>query len=200
MVQGKSNATVYVSASPPTGTTISKIEATANGTTKTSTGGTVSINLGVLISTSPVSVSASATDARGTETTRRQTYSVLAYSAPTVITFNSARCDSSGNNKKDGTYVKVTAKATVKSLNGKNYITQAKISYRETTSSAWKQGATLNTGGTEVSQTVILSGTFDVLTSYELQISVSDRISTSTLESGIGTKQVLIDLLYDGTG
>ena len=192
-VQGKSRLAVSVSGSGSYSSTIRGYSTTANGTTYTSSSFT----------TTPISsngtISAKVTDSRGrTSNTATSNYTVVSYADPVISESTVARCDSNGEIKDDGTYLKYTFKGAISSVNDKN-TASFKIKYKPHTSSEWITRE-LSTDYTIDSTAVLTNATFSSDTTYDILFEATDSLSTASYPTELGTGFELVNYNASGKG
>ena len=195
-VQGKSRLSVRITAAGSRGSTITSVRCTVNGT----------VYNALTFTTDPLStagtntLSVTVTDSRGRTATDTRTFTVLAYTAPSITELRAERCNSSGTPLLDGNKVRITTAGSVSSVNSKNTIS-ASVYYKLSTASSWTKTLTLTAVNFSFSATnQVLSPTFDVLKSYDIKVSLTDYFTTVEQVVSIGTKQVMMDFYADGTG
>ena len=130
-IQNKSKITGTVNASAGSGSSIESYKTTINGTSYTSK----TFTTGVLKTSGTNNVSVTVTDKRGRTATYSTTFTVLAYSKPTISTFKVDRCNADGTLNDEGINFKVTVKSSITPLNNKNdssYVLQYKLSSVDT--------------------------------------------------------------------
>lgn len=199
-VQGHSQMKMTISASADTeaGAYISSYSTTVNG----STYGGSSFGIGSVGSTS-LSARITVTDSEGQTASGTYSCSLASYTPPSVSGVRSGRCDSSGNDKQDGTYMKMsfTVKSTQVGNKRANNVSY-QIMYKQSTSSSWITYKTVDTGSTSAKVTdLVLTGvTFATDKSYDLKVVASDYFQTSEVQEDVGTKEVLINLMKGGKG
>lgn len=116
------------------------------------------------------------TDSRGRSTSKTTTFTAYAYANPSVISYDTYRCDSSGNADNEGTYVYVTASFSLGSgLGGSNSISATSFSSKLSSDSNYeiKSSTKIDSGGY-----VILSG-FDNKKTYDIRIGITDTYGTT---------------------
>ncbi len=126
-IQNQSKITGTVNASAGSGSSISAYKTTINGSSYTSK----TFTTGVLKTSGTNTVSITVTDKRGRSTSYSTTFSVLAYSKPSISTFKVERCNADGTLNDEGINFKVTVKSSITALNNKNdsiYTLQYKLS------------------------------------------------------------------------
>ena len=100
----------------------------------------------------------------------------------------------------DGNKVRVSLAGSVASVNSANTVS-CKVYYRLSSATAWTESTSITASNYAVSAVNrLLSQTFDALSSYELKVRLQDWFSYVEQTVGIGTKQVVMDVLHDGTG
>lgn len=194
-VQGKSKLSFKVSTSG------SSLPAPNVTTTASTNSQTFSFNgyadktftTNVLNTTGTNTITASATDSRNrTTTATAKTYSVVAYSAPTINTAQVQRCDANGNVDKNGQYCLISYNASISSCDNHNKAgAEYKVGYREQNTGSY-QYVSLGTNANSKSASGILftdgiksassSGTkvqFSDST-YDIQFYVKDSFTTVT--------------------
>ena len=199
-VQTKSKLNVAVSAAGAYGSTITSFRATLNGATYT----VASFTTGFLTIAGNSTLSVTVTDSRGSTATTTRTISVTAYTPPTISALTAERCNSAGTApQQDGTSIRITVAASASSVSAKNTMSCI-VYYRLSSATAWTQSQTIAPSNYAVSQTNLkLSQTFSALSSYDIRVAVTDYFTSSSPVDqvvSVGTKQVMIDLLGNGTG
>lgn len=196
-VQNKSKLTASITATGAQGSTITTYRATLNGTAYNA----ASFTTNILSVAGDSLLSVTVTDSRGRTATTTRTISVLAYAQPTLSLFRAERCNSTGTAPQtDGNRVRISATAGASSVGGKNTMT-CTVFYKLSTASAWTQATTITPSAYAIASTnLLLSQTFDVLSSFDLMLRVADYFQTVEQSVSIGTKQVMMDFYRNGTG
>lgn len=118
-----------------------------------------------------------ANDTRGFTGETSQQINVIAYQDPKFVSASAVRCDSSGNEKESGTYLKIKASASFTAIDAKN---TCKVEYRYAQDggsySAWSKIAESTNGTVSVTTSPLLGGALSVQTSYVVQVRASDEI------------------------
>lgn len=174
-VQGKSQLKVTLSGTAKYSASISSYSATANGSSYAATPFTT----GSLTGTGTQYVKATAKDSRGFSSAEAsQSYSVVAYSNPTITTAKAYRTNSSGTESDEGTYLKYSFVASVSAVSNKNTAVY-KIGYKKSTASSYTY-VTIASSGYSLNKTnQILSGvTLDTNSSYDIIFTVQDAFTT----------------------
>lgn len=195
-IQGKSKLAVSVAATGIKGSTIKAYQTTLEG--KTYTGS--SFTSGTLAGKGSIKLVTKVKDSRGRWSAARETtITVLAYSTPQIQTMVARRANSAGGADEEGTYLALTYKYSVTSLNSKN-TAQVTIDYKKSTDSRWTTLITLTAlSGNTVYKPA--SPTFDIDYQYDVRLTVKDWFNTSRsyttqLPSGV----VILDIKADGSG
>lgn len=192
-VQGKSKLSVSLSASTAYGSAIKSYNASANGTSYSSS----SFTTGVLSGSG--SVSASVTDNRNhVSNTATQSYSVVAYSNPAITATSVSRCLSNGTDSDEGTYVKYTFKASISPVSNKN-AKLFRLGYKASSASSYTYVTLVNNAYSINQENIVLSGvTFDINTSYDFVFQAIDTFTTSSSSKQIGTSFDLMNFNSSG--
>lgn len=182
-VQGYSKLKITATPTLAYGASITKYEIAADGATYATTPATT----GALRGKGSLAVTAKATDARGrTSDQVSQTIQVLEYSKP-AVNLSAYRCNSSGVADPEGAYGKVEASFTISSLNGKNSATY-KVE--------WPGGIGTSSGTSYTSQPFAC----DVSSTHDVKITVTDKLSSTTVNAVIPIAYTLIDYHESGEG
>lgn len=194
-IKNKSKLNVSINASPSTGTTITKYETYIqavpySGQTFTSNLITTSGNIGVTVIV---------TDSRGFIDSKTYTITILDYSAPTISSFVANRYDSSLTKADDGTYLGVTYKSSITSLNTKND-KNLLIEYKEASAESWTILYSSSEYYTWDSTTYSKAGVLDANKAYEVRLTVSDYFGSTIYESKISTAFTIMDFRSTGKG
>ena len=128
------------------------------------------------------------TDSRGRTNSRTVSLNIQNYSAPTINNFSAVRQNNSD-------VVIITKPVSVSSiLNGSTNINSytVKTEYKLTTATSW----TVNRTETNSSATLNLSG-FNVANSYDIRVTLADKLNQTVVQASISTAKVLLDLNRD---
>ena len=128
------------------------------------------------------------TDSRGRTNSRTVSLNIQNYSAPTINNFSAVR-------QNNGDVVIITKPVSVSSiLNGSTNINSytVKTEYKLTTATSW----TVNRTETNSSATLNLSG-FNVANSYDIRVTLADKLNQTVVQASISTAKVLLDLNRD---
>lgn len=196
-VQNKSKLAVSIAASGAQGSTITAYRTTLNGTAYTAS----SFTTNVLSVAGDNTLSVTVTDSRGRTASTTRTISVLAYAQPTLSLFRAERCNSTGSAPQtDGNRVRVSATAGASSVNAKNTMS-CTVFYKLSSAPTWTQATTIAHSNYAIASTnLLLSQTFDPLSSFDFMLRVTDFFHTVEQAVSIGTKQVMMDFYRNGTG
>lgn len=194
-IKNKSKLNVSINASPSTGATITKYETYIqavpySGQTFTSNLITTSGNIGVTVIV---------TDSRGFIDSKTYTITILDYSAPTISSFVANRYDSSLAKADDGTYLGVTYKSSITSLNTKND-KNLLIEYKEASAESWTILYSSSEYYTWDSTTYSNAGVLDANKAYDVRLTVSDYFGSTIYESKISTAFTIMDFRSTGKG
>ena len=194
MVQNKSKAKFTITAAGNLGSTITAYKTVFEG--KTYTGATPTTS--TITKSGTASAVITITDSRGRTATFTKTWTVVAYTAPKIANFTVARCLADGTENYEGTFVKAAFNYTIASVNSKNANTYV-IEYKPTSSTTWT--ALTNGTGYAVNTSIIsTNGAFDVDTSYDLRLSITDSFTTIRGQTEIPTAFTLLDFNASGRG
>jgi hypothetical protein len=200
-VQSKSKLNVSISAAGAYGSTITTYRATLDGVTYTA----ASFTTGFLMFSGEKQLSVTVTDSRGrTSLVTDVPITVATYTPSSISAFSAERCNADGSAaQQDGTKVRVNITASAASVGAKNTMTCA-VYYKLSSASAWTLSQSVTPTSYAVSKTnLLLSPTFNALSSYDIKVAVTDFFTSSTpveQEVSVSTKQVMQDFYRDGTG
>lgn len=194
-VTGKSVPQVTVAGTSVYGATITSYKANVNGTELSSTSGTIT---GSAIKSG--TITGAVIDSRGRRSnTSTATVTLVPYSSPAITRFVVNRCRKEGEEYKPdpiGTSVEIIFAVTLSSLNNKN---------TKDIDITWINNRTQDTGALQditfngYAGTVTLhADNFPVTDSCTFTITVKDDFSTSTLNAGLSTGEVIMDFNEDG--
>lgn len=194
MVQGKSKAKFTITAVGTYSSTIktyktvfeSKNYSGATPTTSTITkSGTATATITV-------------TDSRGRTASTTKTWTVVAYSAPKIISFQGFRCLADGTENYDGTYLSAAINFSISSVNDKNAASYT-VEYKLQTATTW---TVLTSGSVYAMNDSIISssGPFGVDNSFDIRLTVKDSFTTIRSSFEIPTAFTLLDFNASGRG
>lgn len=193
-LQGSTTSTTYTLSAPPT---------TSGAAVPT----TMTFPLGTVTANTNINLSIQAVDSRGNSTTTSKTVTVVPYTMP-VITATAKR-ENGFNNNTDitltGTYslISVTTNGTTSNTNG---LVTVQYQYKKTTDSTYTTPTPnfgYNTSGGTYSITnspVVVS--LDNLSSWNVLITVSDKLTTNTASLIVSTGQpvLFVDTVLNSVG
>lgn len=199
-VQNQTTAKATVSTTTKYGATITNYSISLNGVTYNSTPAVS----GPLKTSGSNTCSVTVTDSRGFTATASASFTVQAYSNPTISNLQIFRSNSSGTAKSDGTYLRFAftpAISSVLSNNAKGY----RLEYREVGGAWTAVTGTLSSYTSFTPQTV--NAGLSTTTLYEARVGLTDSFHThaggttvySTIIS-IPTDEVMMDFNSDGDG
>lgn len=196
-VRTRSALAVAISAAGTQGSTITAYRTTLNGTVYT----TSSFTTNKLNTAGSNTLTVTVTDSRGRMATTTRTINVLDYAPPSLTKFTAERCNSGGTAPQmDGTRVRVSVGGSASPVGTKNTISCI-VYYKTSSASAWTQAAVIAQSSYSVNTTnLLLSQTFDALSSYDLKVRLQDYFYYIEQTVSIGTKQVMMDFYKDGSG
>ena len=192
-IQNKSKITGTVNASAGSGSSISAYKTTINGSSYTSK----TFTTGVLKTSGTNTISTTVTDKRGRTATYSTTFSVLAYSKPTISTFKVERCNADGTLNDEGINFKVTVKSSITALNNKNdskYVLQYKLSSSDTWTTLGNSlsGYSINTNW------VVTNVALNIDNVYDFRLTISDYFESVPKSYNVAESFTLINYGADG--
>jgi hypothetical protein len=194
MVQNKSIAKFTITAAGALSSTIKAYKTVFEG--KTYTGATPTTS--TITKSGTASAVITVTDSRGRTATFTKTWTVVAYAAPKITSFTAARCLADGTENYEGTFLKAAFNFSIASVNSKNKNTYV-IEYKPQSGTTW----TALTNGTGYAVNTSISsaqGLFDVDSSYDLRLSITDSFTTIRGLTEIPTAFTLLDFNAPGRG
>lgn len=194
-VKGKSKISVKVTGTPIYSSPIASYSSSTNGQSSTSSSWTTNF----LSTVGSNSVSATVKDKRGyTSNTASVSYTVVDYTKPTISTAVCARCDSSGNEKDNGTYLKYSFIGSIAAVNNKN-TKEFKLGYKLRTASSYTYVTLVNNAYTISHSGIVLSGvTFSADSTYDIIFTATDTFESTTINREIGTGFDMINVHASG--
>ncbi len=188
--KGYSKATIKINnASGIYGSTIAAYKITGGGYSSTSS----SLTTGTLTASGTITFTCTITDSRGRSCTKQVSITVYAYKSPT-LSATAKRCKIDGTLSTSGTYVLITPKFSISSVNGKNGV---------------KSGPTAtgngNTATGSASGTSFILGSedypFSVSSTYVITVSITDKVSGEiSTEIVIPTDIRIMNIKKNGNG
>jgi hypothetical protein len=196
-IQGKSRISGTINASAGSGSSIDSYKIVINGATYTSR----TFTTGVLKTSGSNSYTATVIDKRGRSATLSGTFSVLAYTEPTISKFTVVRSNADGTDNDEGTYAKINASATISSLSSKNDKSFV-LRYRIKGSSTWTNVETYTSGYTYTATNKLIPN-INVDSAYDFQLVATDYFnSDDPTEKGLSlsTAYTILDIKANGKG
>lgn len=192
-IQNQSKISGTVNASAGSGSSISAYKTTINGTSYTSK----TFTTGVLKTSGTNTVSITVTDKRGRTDTYSTTFSVLAYTKPTISTFKVERCNADGTLNDEGINFKVTIKSSITALNNKNdasYLLQYKLSSVDTWTTIGNElsGYSINTNW------VVTNITLNIDNVYDFRLTIKDYFEEIPKSTNVSESFTLMNFGADG--
>lgn len=188
-VKGMSLIRFVCSASGVLGSTITGYQVQIGNQTFSSNNGTIDVDLTKFdVGSGSLNAIVTVTDSRGRTNSRTVSLNIQNYSAPTINNFSAVR-------QNNGDVVIITKPVSVSSiLNGSTNINSytVKTEYKLTTATSW----TVNWTETNSSATLNLSG-FNVANSYDIRVTLADKLNQTVVQASISTAKVLLDFNRD---
>ena len=188
-VKGMSLIRFVCSSSGVLGSTITSYQVQIGNQTFSSSNGTIDIDLAKFdVGTGSLNAIVTVIDSRGRTNSRTVGIKIQIYSAPTINNFSAVRQNNSDT-------VIITKPVSVSSiLNGSTNINSytVKTEYKLTTATSW----TVNRTETNSSATLNLSG-FNVANSYDIRVTLADKLNQTVVQASISTAKVLLDFNRD---
>lgn len=182
-VQGYSKLKITTTPTLAYGSPIKTYAITADGESYAKT----PVTTGALQGKGTLAITAKVTDARTRSSdTVSQNITVLEYAKP-VIKLSAYRCDSEGEKDPEGSYMKIVVTSTISSLNGKNSATYTVV----------HPGGTSTGIGTSFTSGVLEC---DVASTHNIQVTIADKLSSTTKSAVIPIAFTLTDYYYTGKG
>ena len=194
MVQSKSKPKFTITAAGALGSTITAYKTVFEGKTLSGAAPTA----GVITGSGSVSAKITVTDSRGRMASTTKTWTVLAYSAPKIISFQGFRCLADGTENYEGTHLSAAINFSISNVNEKNTAAYA-LEYKLQSATTWTNltsGAVYALNDTIVSA----SGIFGVDNSFDVRLSVTDSFGTVRSTFEIPTAFTLLDFNASGRG
>ena len=188
-VKGMSLIRFVCSSSGVLGSTITSYQVQIGNQTFSSSNGTIDIDLAKFdVGTGSLNAIVTVIDSRGRTNSRTVGIKIQIYSAPTINNFSAVRQNNSDT-------VIITKPVSVSSiLNGSTNINSYTVNteYKLTTATSWTVNRTENNS----SATLNLSG-FNVANSYDIRVTLADKLNQTVVQASISTAKVLLDLNRD---
>ena len=188
-VKGMSLLRFNSSASGVLGSQIINYKVQIGSQTFATGGNTIDVDLSKFdVGTGTINAVVIVTDSRGRTNSRTVGIKIQNYSAPTINNFSAVRQNNSDT-------VIITKPVSVSSiLNGSTNINSYTVNteYKLTTATSWTVNRTENNS----SATLNLSG-FNVANSYDIRVTLADKLNQTVVQASISTAKVLIDFNRD---
>ena len=187
LVQSRSTLAFSITASGQESATIASYSTTVNGTTYNS----ATFTTDVLLYNGTNTYSVTVTDSRGKQTTSTGTFSVVAYSVPSITLTLCDRDDADDEqiNVEFGFSV-----ASVSNNNDANY----RIDYKLKSSAVWTNGTVTSLGGYSGTITDAVTGR-DGGDEWDIRINVIDSFQTTSITSEVGVSgNILLNSRHQG--
>lgn len=207
-VQGKSQITLTVTASPGNDSSITSYDFTGaniNGSSSSYSGTSNTKTSSVIQSIDAVTYSVVAWDARGRYSDPYKiNIDVQKYAAPKIVSISAQRCLKDGTVDGNGTYAKVVVEYSYESVDGAN--TKQITLYNNILNSSKSVDATLTlvSDNTSLKQcTYIYGGNFEIAQSYEIKAIITDHYNMGAAISKsivLETAQRTINIARYGNG
>lgn len=170
----------------------------------TSSSGSASATFGPFAQTGDLKFRVTVTDNRdrsSSNTGNEKTQTCYAYNAPYFTSFTAYRCDSSGNAKSDGTYIKYNY-GTMASEAGTTNITTVKIYYKLSTATTWTQAGNVSTTSGIIKTTSNTNANFNQSNTYMVYAEVTDSYgeSSNSAQVTIFGQSRIFNVRPNGTG
>lgn len=194
MVQGKSKAKFTITAAGALSSSITAYKTVFES--KTYTGATPTTS--AITKSGTATATITVTDSRGRTAAATKTWTVVAYTAPKITSFTAVRCLADGTENYEGTYIKAAFNHSVSSVNSKNASAYV-VEYKPQSDTAWT-ALTNGTGYAVNTSFISAEGLFDIDSSYDLRLSVTDSFTTIRVLTEIPTAFTLLDFNTSGRG
>jgi len=194
-IKGQSQFNIKVTAATAYGSSISKYNVTANGSTYS----TSEVTTGLLKNSGTLTISAKVTDNRSKSGTASLTVNnVLNYTSPIIRDLKVRRCNLDGTENNKGSYVKVTFSTEVTALNNLNTANYL-IKYKKTNETDFTENplTDLDNIYSLTDKDYIFEA--DTGSAYDIELSVADNFSTTTEPTNVSTAFTLLHFGADGT-
>lgn len=194
MVQNKSKAKFTITAAGALGSTITAYKTVFEG--KTYAGATPTTS--TITKSGTASAAITITDSRGRSASFTKTWTVVAYAAPKITSFQGFRCLADGTENYEGTYLSAAINFSISPVNNKNTASYA-VDYKLQTATTWTP---LTSGSTYALNQTFVSpdGPFGVDNSFDIRLTVKDAFATITSTFEIPTAFTLLDFRSTGKG
>jgi hypothetical protein len=192
MVQNKSKPKLTITAAGAYSSTIKTYKTVFEGKSYSGATPTMSAITGSGLVTATITI----TDSRGRTASTTKQWTVVAYSAPKIISFQGFRCLANGTENYEGTYLSVAINFSISPVNEKNAKTYT-LEYKLKTATTW---TVLTSGSVYALNSTIVSasGAFGIDNSYDIRLSITDSFTTVRSMFEIPTAFTLLDFNKSG--
>lgn len=194
-VQNKSKLGVTISATAGSGSSIESYDVSINGSKYNSS----SFTTEVLTTSGTNNYSVKVTDRRGRTATTSGTFTVTAYTSPTISNLSVVRCLANGTLDDNGNYAKVNGSASITALSNKN-TKSFKLQYKLKTDTTWTTVETYTSSYTyTITNKIVPNISAD--NPYEFRILATDffgEIPSKVVP--LSTGYTILDIKADGKG
>lgn len=194
MVQNKSKPKFTITAAGAYSSTIKTYKTEFEGKSYSGATPTATVITGSGLVTAKITI----TDSRGRTASTTKQWTVVAYTAPKIISFQGFRCLADGTENYDGAYLSAAVNFSMSSVNGKNSASYT-IEYKLKTADTW---TALTSGAVyALNKTIVsASGFMSTESSYDIRLSISDGFATVRSIFEIPTAFTLLDFNASGRG
>lgn len=180
-VQNKSKLNIPITAAGIYGSEVVSVVTTINNNTFSGT----NIITPTLITSGNNTISTTVTDTRGRTATTTKTYSVVAYSNPTITSVQAQRCTSNGTLSDDGTYILYNFVGSISPVSNNN-AKSFKIGYKRTTETNYTY-VTVSSAYTVNKNNAVSTFTISASYPYDIAFVAEDSFMSTTIERDVGT-------------
>lgn len=192
-VESKSKIRVELTPTYQHGATGASVSISANGAAYSANPAVT----GEIASANNTAVSGSVTDSRGVSSAAaQQTITILAYSAPQILSFVLHRCDQDGTLNDQGAYMRIDYSITVTALNNHNSRSLS-VQYKKRTVQSYTTQAVSLTAYTQSGNVVIAA---DTNSTYDVALVLTDDFATVTIELQLSTAFATLNFKRGGDG
>lgn len=193
-IQGRSTLNINVAASGVKGSTVRDYKVDVMGVVYSGQ----SFTSGPLVLSGTRSITATVTDSRGRTGSKSVNIEVTAYPPPVVSEFKAIRCNASGVEAEDGTFLKLSYSYSVADLGGRNTANMV-IEYKRSTDTYYTGTLATSTNLAETKTVFFPSPAFSTDYQYDIRISVTDWFGVpASYTVNLRTEDVVMDFSADG--
>lgn len=194
MVQNKSKPKFTITAAGAFGSTIKTYKTVFEGKSYSGAAPTAAVITG----SGTVSAKITVTDSRGRTASTTKTWTVVAYTAPKIISFQGFRCLADGTENYEGTYLNTAINFSISPVSQKNTAAYT-LEYKLQSATTWTSltsGAVYALNDNIISASAILG----IDNSFDIRLSVTDYFGTVRSTFEIPTAFTLLDFNASGKG